>query len=570
MTGELFAYEIVKKHALKNAIDHDGRADEGAVISHVLGENQSFKLEFKKLRETISLVVKEVNKMKPSEQMAELQEKAPELLEKREERFGPPDLKDVKGKIVMRFAPNVNGPLHIGRSRIAVLNDYYVKKYNGTFILKFDDTDPKTPTKTPLNREVYDWIFEDLKWLGINVNKKFKASENLEKYYSYFEKLLKMEKAYICTCNVEKWRDMKAKGIPCQCRESKKEEQIKRWNKMLKHEFKEGQAVARIKTDIKYKDPAERDWAAFRIVDSPKHPFVKDKHVWPMMDFGNAIDDYENKVTHILRGMDLAISERRQKWLYSYFKWTYPKTITSGHFLIDGKKISTKEMVKGVSEKKYSGFDDPRLPTLASYRRRGYAPESIYDFILSLSISGTEISVSEKTLISFNKAVIEPKARHYFFVHKPVKIIVDDVKVPLIKKLFLHPEFHDRGVREFEFKESPVELYIAEEDSKSLKIDDVVRLKDLLNVKITDLSEDLIRAEYSSDQRVSSEIPKIQWVKSDENLKIKILMNNNKLIAGLAEKDVDKVELNEVIQFERFGFARLETKKPMAFVFCHK
>jgi len=570
MSNGLFSYSIVKKHALKNAIEHKGKPDEKAVISRVLGENPVLRSEFKKLRETVIEVIKEVSSMTPEQQTAELQEEAPELLEKKEERFGPPDLEDIEGKLVMRFAPNVNGPLHIGRTRIAILNDYYVKKYKGTYILKFDDTDPKTPNKIPLNKDVYDWILEDLKWLGVKADTHFRASDNLEKYYSYFEKLLSMDKAYVCTCNIEKWRNMKAKGIPCPCRAIKKEENIDRWNKMLKHKFKEGQAVARIKTDIKHKDPAERDWAAFRIVDAPKHPFVKNMHVWPMMDFGNAIDDHENSVTFILRGMDLAISERRQKWIYSYFNWKYPKTMTVGHIGIEGEKFSTKEMVKGVSSKTYSGFDDPRLPTISSYRKRGYAPESIYNFILSLSISGTEINFSEKNLISFSKAVFEPKSRHYFFVQNPVKLVIDGVKVPFEKKLFIHPEFHERGVRTFKFDKSPVELFIQKQDTESFEVDSTVRLKDLFNIEIEDISEKLIRAKLSSDQRLSPEINKIQWVPARQNIKAKLLLNNNRLVSGLAEKDAGSAELDEVVQFERIGFAKLDSKETMTFVFCHK
>ena len=118
---DLFEYKLVKKHALKNAIEHKGKANQKAVISRVLGENPGLKTEMKTLVKTISAVLKEISRLSVDEQTAVLQEIAPELLEKKEQRQGLPELPDVSERVVVRFAPNVNGPMHLGRTRIAVL-----------------------------------------------------------------------------------------------------------------------------------------------------------------------------------------------------------------------------------------------------------------------------------------------------------------------------------------------------------------------------------------------------------------------------------------------------------------
>src|SRR3989338_6910506 len=134
--------------------------------------------------------------------------------------------------------------------------------------------------------------------------------------------------------------------------------------------MKEGEAVARVKTDLKNKNPAVRDWPAFRIVDKSKHPFDTKTRVWPLLNFASAIDDYEFGITHIIRGIDLGVSDDRQKYLYDYFKWKYPETIYTGKLYVKGVK-STSETKKLIKEGKLEGWDDIRIGTLMALRRRG-------------------------------------------------------------------------------------------------------------------------------------------------------------------------------------------------------
>jgi len=163
-----------------------------------------------------------------------------------------------------------------------------------------------------------------------------RQSSRLRTYYLYAEKLIEINGAYVCTCETEVWKKLVWKQNACPCRVLPVKETMKRWKKMFKG-YKEGEAVYRVKTDLNNKNPALRDWAGFRRIEESKHPFSKEK-VWPLLNFASAIDDHGFSVTHILRGIDLSISDDRQKYLYDYFGWTYPKTIYCGKFLVSGVK----------------------------------------------------------------------------------------------------------------------------------------------------------------------------------------------------------------------------------------
>ncbi len=310
--------KLILKHALVNAVAYGGKSTPGAVIGKVVAENPELKKDMQVLAKEVVKIVKQVNSWSLTEQKKELAKfgkiEKPEI----EQRVGLPELPNVKGKVVMRFAPNPSGPLHIGHIRQALLNDEYVKRHKGKFILRFDDTDPKSDVKPPM-KEAYHWIREDLKWLGVKVSQEAMASSRLETYYKYFEKLLEMGNAYVCTCDANEWRERKERSEPCEHRDDDARMQIERWKKMFK-KFKEGEAVARMKTDINHPDPAARDWATFRIIDKPNHVMVGNKYrVWPLLDFASSIDDHEFETTHIIRGVDLNISEVRQRFLYNYF-----------------------------------------------------------------------------------------------------------------------------------------------------------------------------------------------------------------------------------------------------------
>ena len=548
--------KIILKHALINAVSFGGKASAGAVIGKVIAEKPELKRDVTALSKEIVKVVKRVNAWSLSKQKSELKKFGPIEKPKKKERRELPELKGAKiGKVVMRMAPNPNGPAHIGHARMAILNDEYVKKYKGKLILRFDDTDPKNPKKIPM-KEAYGWFEEDLKWLGVRYKKVFRASERLERYYKYFEDFLKKGIAYVCTCDQAEWSKMvRIERQACPCRERAVEENLERWKKMLIGEFREGQAVGRIKTPLNLRDPAVLDWVAFRIVDKPIHPFKKDANVWPMLDFASAIDDREFGITHILRGKDLVISEARQRILYDKLGWKYPETTVYGKFVSTGKIILSKSKVlEGIKKGYYTGWDDPRLFFIRALRRRGIQPQAIRKYILSLGISEAETTVDKNILYTMNREIIDKRANRYFFVADPVEIVLDKLPVKVVKA----PVYPGKRT----YRKIPVSKKIFIE-----KIDFVAnRGKE---VRLMHLANFILDSKSKYTGMPVKDIPKIHWV-GQKNVKIKVVREDAKVIEGIAEPDIVKVKVNDMVQFERVSFARCDSTKPFVFYLAHR
>ncbi len=549
---------IIEKHTLKNAIEHKGKADASAVFGRVVSEAPEAKGNVEEVMQKIELSIKSINHLSEGEQKIKLLKIDPSMLEEKPAEIKELKLEGVKGSVTMRYAPNPNGPMHVGHARVAVLNDFFVKKYGGRFVLRYDDTDPKNENKKPI-KEAYKMIKEDLEWLGVVVSDIQYASKRFERYYEVFEDLLKNGKAYVCTCEADEWAEMRKVGIACSCRSNSIYENTRKWKMMVFGDFKQETAVGRLKTDMKWKDPAERDWVCFRIIEKPNHPITKNKYyAWPLLDFASAIDDHDFGTTHILRGQDLAISERRQKWLYNYLHWNYPKTITIGHLGVDVGKISKSAIVRGIKEGKYSGWDDPQLPMLRAYRRRGFHPEAISKMIIDNGLTGGKVNVSEDILASYNKKIIDSESKRYFFVENPKRLLLKGVKQEVI--IQNHPSNAALGERKVAIEGK---VYISSDDTQFLKKTVDCRLIDLANVKLVNPGE----AKLSSNQDLKKESHKIQWVSKGEKCE---LMLRDKTVSGMVEKEALNEKIGTVMQFVRIGFVRLDSKKPLRFVFAHK
>jgi len=540
----------ILKHALQNATSYKGKANEGSVLGKILAEFPELKSQVKELVADIRIIVTDVNKLSLNEQETKLEGFKDELKTKEHTKKELPELPDMQERVVMRFAPNPNGPLSIGHARPALLNWFYVKEYGGKFILRFDDTDPKV--KMPL-KEAYKWILNDLKWLGIKPNKIVRQSARLKIYYSYAEELIKLDKAYVCTCQIETKRKLLKEKKSCLCRDLNADEQLKRWKKMFDG-FKEGQAVLRIKTDLEHKNPAIRDWPAFRIVSKPKHPFSK-AHVWPLLNFASAIDDHELNVTCIIRGVDLEIAEYRQKYIYDYFGWDYPKTLLNGKLLVAGIR-STSQASKLIKAKKLNGWDDPRLGTLMALRRRGFQADAVVEFIKELGLNKAGIQVSMENLSACNKKLVE-KSNRYFFVWDPKAITIENAPKMFIK-LQSHPDCKERSFRRFTTTQK---FFVSDKIEKGK----IYRLIGLFNFKD--------KRFISQDHKIELNAILIHWLPADKKqyLHAEIVMTDNSVRKGLVEKNISKVKIGDVVQFQRFGFCRLDSKgKTYRFYFGHR
>ncbi|MAG47267.1 glutamate--tRNA ligase [archaeon] len=555
---------LILQYTLENALKYSGKANIGSVIGQLLQNDPKLKANVKELSQKVQETVKHVNSLSIEQQQKEFDnfnEKPRKEKKKRQSRTIP-RLKNAKGKVIMRFAPNPNGSLSLGHCRQALWNYFFVEKNKGSYLLRYDDTDPKV--KVPL-KEAYNWIKEDLQWLNVKVNKTAIQSKRLSTYYKYAEKLVKQNNAYVCTCNPEKFRKLIQKSIICPCRELSSLEQLKRWKSMFK-KYKEGEAVLRIKTNIMHSNPAVRDWPAFRIVKKSKHPLNKTNKVWPLLNFASAIDDHDFKVTHILRGTDLEISDRRQKYIYDYFNWQYPETMYSGKLLYEGVK-STTQIKQLIDENKLLGWDDPRLGTIRALRRRGIQKETIINFIKDSGIGKSDIHVALENLYALNKSFIDKTSNRYFAVIDPIKLTIENSPEKEVKINF-HPDYPKNGSRSFNVNKN---FYIQKQDFTSLKKDKLYRLMDCLNFTFNNTEYTYNSEDHETYEKQGEKI--MHWLPQSKGLiDIEILMDNGTLVKGLAESSVKKLKVDDIIQFYRVGFVRLDKKQKnkLTFYYAHR
>jgi len=554
--------ELIEKYALQNAVKYNAAPNAGAVMGKLMGEHPELRSRAKEVSLLVGEVLAELERSSPEEWKRRLEEIAPELLvqlsEKKEPEKGLPKLEGAEGGVVMRFAPNPNGPPTLGSARGIIVNSEYVKKYGGKFIIRFDDTDPVKKRPMP---EAYGWYLEDCEWLGAHPDLVITASERIEQYYPIAEELIRRGGAYVCRCPQATFKEHKEKGIECSDRSQSVEENLNLWKGMLDGTLKEGEAVLRVKTDMHHKDPAIRDWPAFRIVTAP-HPLVGERYrVWPLLDFESAVEDHLLGTTHIIRGKDLADSGSRQRYLYSYLGWQYPHVIHWGRVKIHQfGSFSTSKLRKAIEEGIYTGWDDPRVPTVRAMRCRGIRPEALRKFMIDLGVGETDISLSMDSIYAENRKLVDPVANRRFFVWDPVPLEIEG-DVPALARAPLHPN-DDRGFREIP---AGKRLFICRSDLQGFKVGDNIRLKDLCNVQI--MSTEPARARFLGKD-MEKRIRIIHWAPED-GLKVRV-MKPDGVDEGLGEAGIAE-ELGKVVQFERYGFVRInKIGEPVVAYFAHR
>ena len=323
--------ELIRKTALLNAVQHDGKAQAGPIMGKLLGEKQELRAKVKELSALINEVLSEVNSLDFAKQKQIVEENWPEAFKKEkveEKRLPALPNADKYKQVVTRFSPNPDCVLHLGSARAILLSHEYARIYKGKFILRFEDTDPKV--KKP-SLEFYDSIRGDLAWLGCKVDEEYIQSDRIPIYYEYTERLLRDGNAYVCTCVPDEFRKKSLQSEPCNCRDLPPAEHLERWKRMLNGGYAEGEAVVRVKTDLNHPNPAVRDWPALRIIDTKKypHPRMGSKYrVWPLYNLAAGLDDHLLGITHIIRGKEHLTNGVRQEFMYRHLGWEVPRSHT--------------------------------------------------------------------------------------------------------------------------------------------------------------------------------------------------------------------------------------------------
>jgi len=555
--------ETARIYALQNAIQFNGKANSKAVIGRVIAVLQKKGFSPKEIIPIVTQVVNEVNKISFDQQLLELEKKAPELLikEKQERDHSLPDLPNaVKGKVVTRFPPEPNGYLHIGHAKASIVDHDYARIYNGKFILRFDDTNPENA-----HLKFYDVQKEDLSWLGIQWDEEYHTSDNLEKHYKLAEQLIKQKNAYLCKCSSEDIKKGRFHGHECDCRcDDSCSEDIDVWKEMLSSSV-DGY-ILRLRGDMTCDNTAMRDPTLFRIIEKP-HPIHGNKYrVWPTYDFAGAIEDSLSGVTHPFRTKEYELRDECYYQILDLLNLRKPYLMEFARLSITGMPVSKRKIKPLIEQDLVSGFDDIRLPTLRGLKKRGIQPDAIKNFILSQGITKTESNVSFSLLESENRKIIDPKSKRYFFVNNPIKLVVKNA-LKIKKSIDFHPT-NKLGSRKIQTNDT---FYVQQSDIEKLKKEDIFRLKDLFNVRIKKKNKEKIFGEYAGEELISDSL-KIQWT-TDNFVKMNVMVphelykkdkfNKESLekVKGFAEEAVSKIKTDEIIQFERFGFVRIENNK---------
>ena len=580
--GNVELREEIRKIALLNAVKHDGKAQAGAVIGKILGERSELRSKVKEISALINEVVVETNKLSPDEQKKIVEEKWPEALvrEKVEEEKHLPPLPNVGkyAQVVTRFSPNPDCVLHLGSARAIVLCYEYAKLYKGKFILRFEDTDPKIKRPVP---EFYDKIREDLAWLDCKPNGEYIQSDRIPLYYEYAEKLLTEGNAYVCTCQPEAFRKRTLANQPCPCRNLTAEENLKRWQRMLRGAYEEGAAVLRVKTDLDHPNPAVRDWPAARVIDDKKHPHPRvgsKYYVWPLYNLACGVDDHLLGITHIIRGKEHLTNQVRQEFMYKHLGWKYPEAIHYGRLKITGAYLSKSKIIQGIREGLFKDWDDPRLATFAALRRRGVTPEAIKKMIIDIGPKTQDVVLSWENLYAYNRKILDPTAERFFFVQNPIELTVQKAPKEFDVKLHLHPEHPERGSREYiikpEGENGEVNFWVSSKDVDGSKIGNIVRLMELFNIRIEKANIYSAEASFMSDSYDDAKKTKAQlihWIPVGKDMPCKVVMQDAAVIEGVAEGLCRGLKPDMMIQFERFGFVRIDdVGKKLTVYYSHK
>ena len=564
-----------RRAALENALAHDGVAQAGPIMSRLMASDAGLRTQADAVRTLVSEIVAGIRGLP----IAELEDRLAELggaeaapaKTARSEAAEFPDLPGAEwGKVVLRLAPFPSGVLHIGNSRMLFVNQLYRERYGGKLLLVFDDTAGSAEKR--IEPEFFDLILGDCELAGVRPDEVVYKSDRIPLFYPWARRVIEKGAAYVCRCPQELLGKNRAAGVACPERSQTVPEALEEFEKMLGNAYGPGEAVLRLKTDMADPDPAFRDRVLLRITDID-HPRVGHKYrVWPMLEFSWAVDDVELGVTHVLRGKDLVMEDRMERYLWDLLGIPGPPFVHFGLLRVREAKVSKSKSYLEVKTGVYDGFADPRTWSLRSLVRRGISMDALREFILSFGMSLADIEVPAETLYAENRKRIDATTLRRSFVADPVRVDVEGYPFDLAHvSLPNHPDRPELGERRVAAGPS---FYLARRDLAAHPGEEI-RLKDLVNVRLDPgpvPSAGPVRAVFTS--RENRKLPRLQWVGVEGAVSVDLLGIEGDHTKGLGESALPMAEPGAVVQFERVGFVRIEPdwtpgSSPLRVVYGH-
>jgi glutaminyl-tRNA synthetase len=380
------------------------------------------------------------------------------------------------GRVATRFPPEPNGYLHIGHAKSICLNFGIAEEYNGTCNLRYDDTNPEKE-----EQEYVKSIEEDVRWLGFRIDNIFWASDYFQQMYDWAVELIKKGKAYVDDLTAEQIREYRgtltSPGKESPYRNRPIEESLDLFDRMRRGEFPDGSKVLRAKIDMASPNLNLRDPVMYRVLHETHHNTGDKWCIYPMYDWAHGLEDSIEQITHSICTLEF----ENHRPLYHWFidavnegrtddgsgpwgkKIWHPEQIEFARLNLTYTLLSKRKLLQLVNEKIVSGWDDPRMPTISGYRRRGYTPEAIRAFCKHIGVNKFDSVIEISVLENFLRDDLNKRAPRRLAVLRPLKVVITNYPEGQSEELdaINNPEDPSAGSRKLPFSR---EIYIERSD----------------------------------------------------------------------------------------------------------
>lgn len=418
------------------------------------------------------------------------------------------------GCVHTRFPPEPNGYLHIGHAKSICLNYGIAVEYNGKFNLRFDDTNPAKE-----DQEFVDSIIEDVRWLGAEwEDRLFFASDYFDRMYALAEELILKDKAFVCDLNADEMREYRGTltepGKNSPYRDRTVEENLDLFRKMRAGQFADGSRTLRAKINMASPNMNMRDPVIYRIVHASHHRTGDQWCIYPSYDWAHGLEDSIERITHSLCTLEFEDHRPLYDWFLEQLDVYRPRQIEFAPLNLSHTILSKRKLGELVREGYVSGWDDPRMPTLSGLRRRGYTPESIWNFCLHIGVSKADSLVDIALLEHYIRDDLNLRANRVMAVLEPLKVVIENYPEGKVEWLDAenNPEDESAGSRKIPFSR---EIYIERRDFMEnppkkffrLSPGNEVRLKHAYYITCTELVKNdagevvELRCEYDPNSR---------------------------------------------------------------------
>ncbi|MGH4125018.1 MAG: glutamine--tRNA ligase/YqeY domain fusion protein [Clostridium sp.] len=504
-------------------------------------------------------------------------------------------------KIITRFPPEPNGYLHIGHAKSIILNFELADEFKGKTNLRFDDTNPAKEDKEYVNS-----IEEDIKWLGFKWDELFFASNYFHEMYERAVLLIKNKKAYVCDLTAGEMKEyrgtLREPGKESPYKNRTVEENLDLFDRMRKGEFLDGEKVLRAKIDMNSPNINMRDPIIYRISHAVHHNTGDKWCIYPMYDYAHPIEDAIEGITHSICTLEFEDHRPLYDWVINNCEMkNKPRQIEFARLNITNTVMSKRNLKQLVDEGVVDAWDDPRMPTIAGLRRRGYTANAIRNFCREIGVAKANSTVDGQMLEHFIREDLSPKTPRTMAVLKPLKVVITNYPESQVEMLEIENNQDDAsmGTRQVSFSK---EIYIEQEDfmenppKKYFRLfpGNEVRLKGAYFIKCNDLVKDSegnvseIHCTYDIETKSGSGFTgrkvkgTIHWVDATNAVPAEFRLyeplildeeqeegktfldqinpNSMEILQGFVEPNMENSKVQDKFQFFRHGYFNVDSR----------